>query len=206
MAFLQKHWFKLAAAALVLAALWVVGGKYLKGDQIEWLPNPRPAADYTLTDANGRTVKFADGQGKVRLYYFFFSHCPDVCPQTTFTLSKLQTALQKEGLLGGQVVINSISFDPARDTPERLKEFSAPFNPVPGAWNFLTGTDEKEMAELAKKYMVSVIKDEKGNFGHYNMYVLVDKKDMIRKYFVVDDEFEMQDAVKALKALAEEKV
>ena len=47
-----------------------------------------------------KPLPLQDMNGKVRLVYFFYSFCPDVCLPTTFLISQVQDALKKKDLLG----------------------------------------------------------------------------------------------------------
>ncbi len=47
--------------------------------------------------------------------------------------------LEADGLLGDDVVLATITFDPERDTPERLKTYSEQMNADGGSWLWLTG-------------------------------------------------------------------
>ncbi|WP_276354032.1 SCO family protein [Cohnella caldifontis] len=178
----KRYAFPLAvlAVCVILAAyvLWnqYGGSKYPKG------------ADFAYTDLDGQTVTLKNTNGSVRLLYFFYSYCPDVCPPTTFLMSQVQDELKKEGKFGSEVKFLSVTIDPTRDTPERLKEWSAQFGADPGGWKFLRG-DEKATADLAKQYQILVTKDAEGNFGHMNLIVLLDKKGRIRDWISANDYF-----------------
>ena len=173
------------AFPLVLFGLCVILGAYLLWNSLSGggskLTDQGPAADFTYTDIDGKPVTMSEENGKVRLVYFFYSNCPDVCPPTTFMMSQVQNQLKDEGKFGSQVEFLSITIDPTRDTPEALKTFGDKFNADYTGWKFLRG-DEAETADLAKKYNLLVQKDNEGNFGHSNLIVLVDKKGHIRDY------------------------
>lgn len=179
--FIQKHWFK-----LILSALVVILGGYLAYANLSGggkkFPVRGEAADFTLTNMNGEKVTLADTNGHVRLFYFFFSHCPDVCPPTTYLLSGVQNILKDKGYFGTGAQFLSITIDPERDTLERLNEFSGRYKVDESGWLFLRGDDEKATHELAKSYQVGVLKDNEGNFIHANLFVLVDRKGKIREF------------------------
>lgn len=177
--FWQKHWFKVLVVAVVVVAAATYWAKSRGGGSE--LPLIKQAADFKLETTDGSFTGLKDADGKVRLVYFFWSTCPDVCQPTTYELSKVQEELKKSGLLGTDAVMFSISFDPERDTVEQLKTYSARFNADPQGWKFLRG-DPKTVVDLAKQYGVSVIKDNNGNFIHTNSVALVDREGNIRKY------------------------
>lgn len=172
---------------LIVLGICVVLAGYIFWNQYGSSNYPK-GTDFSYTDVNGETVTLKNTNGSVRILYFFFSHCPDVCPPSTFLLSQAQDELKKEGLFGDKVKFLSVTIDPERDTPERLKEFAAQFDIDLDGWKFLRG-DEKETAELAGKYQVLVTKDDEGNFGHMNYFLLLDKKGNIREWIPANDYF-----------------
>jgi protein SCO1/2 len=78
--------------------------------------------DFTLIDKNGAVVTDEDFGGKVRLVYFGFTHCPDVCPVDVGVMSAALTELGDEA---DEVAAIFISVDPERDTPDVLKDYFA---------------------------------------------------------------------------------
>lgn len=208
-AFLRKNWFALAVSVILLAMigsfgyrLWGGGQAAATGTNLEKI---KAAPDFSLQDLSGATVTKADTNGKVRLFYFFYSMCPDVCQPTSFLLSKVQEELKKDKLLGDQAQIMSVTIDPARDTVEQLKKFNAPFNVDPNGWKFLRG-DEKVSLDLADKFGVTVVKDKDGNITHSNVILLVDKKGDLRTYYNANDvNLTEQTIAKDVKTLAKEK-
>ena len=73
-----------------------------------------PDLAFTLVDGNARSVSAADYSGKVKLLYFGFTHCKDICPET---LAMLALALQRLGDEADGVRVLFVSVDPKRDTP-----------------------------------------------------------------------------------------
>jgi protein SCO1/2 len=147
----------LAAGGAVLAAAW--GGLYLTqqdaGPQIiskspadGAFPEPGTVpigGPFTLVDHQGRTVTEQDFGNRYLLVFFGFSHCPDICPTT---LADIAGTLEMLGDDADAVQPLFISLDPERDTPERLAEYVAAFDPrIVG----LTGTPE-QIAAVAGEY------------------------------------------------------
>ena len=73
-----------------------------------------------LVDVNGARVTQADFAGQPTVIYFGFTHCPDVCPTTMYSVAQ---ALAQEDSYDVQAVL--ISVDPARDTPEVMRAYAA---------------------------------------------------------------------------------
>lgn len=80
---------------------------------------------FMLTDQNGKTVKDTDFRGKPMLVFFGYTHCPDICPVTVATLSKVMEILGKDA---DGVAPVFITVDPKRDTPAALKEYLSNFD------------------------------------------------------------------------------
>lgn len=150
----------------------------------------RPVADFSFENLDGKNVTLNDTDGKVRLFYFFFSSCPDVCPVTTLHLSKVQDLLKEQGVFGSKASIVSITFDPDRDTPEKLKEFGDKFKADYTGWYFLRG-DQQQVIDLAtKSFGILVLKDNDNNFSHADLIGLVDKKGNLRKIYRPEETIE----------------
>lgn len=103
---------------------------------------------FTLTNQNGETVTDQTYRGKYMLVFFGFTFCPDICP------TGLQTALNAIDVAGDvakkQVQPIFITVDPARDTPEKLKDYVRMFGPT---LTGLTGTPA-QIAAVARAYKV----------------------------------------------------
>lgn len=87
-----------------------------------------------LQDSNGSTVTQADFAGAPAVVYFGFTHCPDICPTTMYTLAE---ALAQPG--GYDVTPILISVDPERDTPQVMGAY-ARTDGFPSGLVGLTGT------------------------------------------------------------------
>lgn len=84
-----------------------------------------PALNFTNQDKEAITLDSLKGQW--RLMFFGYTFCPDVCPATLAQLKQLFTKLPEKdrNALG----VTFVTVDPARDTPERLKQYVEFFNP-----------------------------------------------------------------------------
>lgn len=155
------------------------------------------AADFELTNLNGDTMTLADTEGKVRLVYFYFSHCTTGCVPATYFLSKVQDELKEKGVFGKDVEFLQITFDPERDTTERLKEFAALNKADTTAWHFLRG-EEQYSRDLALKYKIAVADIGDGQFAHTNAVLVINQLGYVeKKYFPVGnlDNIEPSDIV-----------
>lgn len=103
--------------------------------------------DRTLRDQEGRRVRFAREVlgDDVVVMDFVFTHCGTVCPVLSAKMARLQQLLG--GRLGKGVRLVTLSLDPVRDTPERLKAWGARFKAGPH-WQLVTGPQEDQEAVL----------------------------------------------------------
>lgn len=106
---------------------------------------------FTLTDTQGRTVTEASLKGQPHAIFFGFTRCPEICPTTLASLTRLHQALGKDA---EKLRIVFVSVDPEHDTPGRLGDYLSAF-PIPVTG--LTGTPE-QLAQIIKGYAVYVKK------------------------------------------------
>lgn len=182
MAFLKKYAFHIAVSCLILLmGFYLLYTYVLKEEAVPGIKQAAPA--FSLTDTNDNPVTLDTTSGKVRLVYYYFASCPDVCPPTTFLLSQVQDILREKGELGDKVEMISITFDPVTDTPEVITDFATKVGADFDHWTFLRGETSEQMIELAREYGVAVIYDEENKtFYHNNVITLVDGEGNIREW------------------------
>lgn len=117
---------------------------------------------FSLVDHAGQPVTEKTWPGKYKLVFFGFTHCPEICPAA---LSRIAEAMEKDAAAFEKVQVLFVTTDPARDTPQAMKEYVANFNP---AILGLTGTEEQvKAAETA--YKVYAAKRETDEGKDYTM-------------------------------------
>ncbi len=105
-------------------------------------------ANLKLVDQDGNSVDlYSLMQGRTIVMHSFFATCVASCPIMTKTLSAVQERFADH--VGKDLVLVSITVDPANDTPAKLKAYARNMNAKPG-WYFLTGTKEQVDAALRK--------------------------------------------------------
>jgi protein SCO1/2 len=109
------------------------------------MPELRPLPPFSLLDQQGRTYDNRRLQGRWTLLSFGYTHCPDICPTSLAMLAQMKGQLQTIGMQT-PYEIGFVSVDPERDTPQRLAEYVAYFDPeflgisgTPSAIEALTG-------------------------------------------------------------------
>mgnify|MGYP000898199209 CR=1 FL=1 len=179
MAYVKRYRFAIAVGVLVLLMAGYLLYTRLGGEKLPVIKESLP--DFTLTDLDGEPRAFSDSDGKVRLVYFFFATCPDVCPLTTRDMVDVQNALKERGLFGSKVEFFWISVDPYRDTPEVLERYADAYKADRSGWHFLRG-EAAEVAEIGKYFDLTVINPSPDQIVHANVIALVDQKGRLRKY------------------------
>lgn len=148
-------------------------------DQQDWnaksISGLMPELAYQLTDTSGETVTATDTDGNIRLMFFGFTSCPDICPTTLQKLSRAVNDLPESAREDVRIIF--VSVDPERDTPERIKSYVEFFNDdIIG----LTGNEEN-LRELSKRYRTTFgyeVPDENGNYdvSHSSAVYVFDRK------------------------------
>ncbi len=94
--------------------------------------------DLSLVDQDGRKVLFASEVigDRIVVMDFVYTSCTTVCPVLSAVFGQVQERLGDQ--LGNEVSLVSVSVDPTRDTPQRLKAYAARHKARPG-WIWLTG-------------------------------------------------------------------
>ena len=83
--------------------------------------NPPDAPDFTLLNQDGESVTLSDFSDKVVVVAFIYTSCPDVCLAISANLAWIYENL---GEYSDDVVILSITIDPARDTVDRFAQWT----------------------------------------------------------------------------------
>lgn len=95
--------------------------------------------DLKVTSNEGRELRFYSDilRDKTVLISFYYLDCGTVCPLQNKVLAELQNLLGER--LGKDILVLSISVDPARDNPELVKAYARSWNARAGRL-FLTGS------------------------------------------------------------------
>jgi protein SCO1/2 len=188
-AFERLIWAGLGVVVVVVVAagLWslAVGSRTQVSNELPVFGEIPP---FTLTERSGRTITESDLAGEPWIADFIFTQCAGVCPILSGRMAELQGAVQAAGLT---VRLVSFSVDPARDTPEVLREYAERFAADPERWIFLTGDRETLYRLIGEGFRLSVAErspEEAAEDGgelitHSDRFVLVDGARRIRGYY-----------------------
>lgn len=156
-------------------------------------------SDFRLTNQLGQEVSMKDmvhrteegkEEPKIIVADFFFTHCPNICPNMTRAMKLLQDGIKSADKVGnrepGFVQFLSISIDPERDSMAQLRDWADRFHINPMDWWLLTG-DKKTIYALSNEELKMGTVDS--GFIHSDRFVLLDRYRKIRGYYrVLDDQ------------------
>ncbi len=113
---------------------------------------------WNLTNQDNQAFGSANLQGRVVLVTFVYTNCPTVCPLITAQMKKLQDEFKQDGAYAARLAFVSITVDPQRDTPVRLKEYAARMGVDFSGWNWVTG-DAAQMEKVWQDFGVVAYMD-----------------------------------------------
>jgi protein SCO1 len=190
---LSPGWLLFAALALAVPV-----APLLLSRRPPALPDLGELPAFSLIDQRGRAFGRDDLRGKVWVADFVFTSCSDACPRLTQRMRSLQDRLDPHGGIG----LLSISVDPERDTPEKLRSYGEAYGARDEQWRFLTGSPTEVQRTVVKGFKMAMAKvppegaapesdDELRaqafDILHGDRLVLVDSAARIRGYYVADD-------------------
>lgn len=145
----------------------------------------KPTPQFSLSDADGRTVTLSQFKGKVVVLHFIYASCPDVCPLHADRVAEVQ-AMVNVSPMKAQVQFVSITTDPTNDTPEVLRGYAPVHGLDPANWMFLTtaaGQQEDTTRRLAEAFGHKFTKTE-GNYQVHGVVThVIDKQGRWRANF-----------------------
>jgi len=155
------------------------------------LPVIDTIADHPLVDADGRATRlFALTDARIALVAFVYTACIEAvgCPVSNAVLHQIDRALADDAALAAEVTLLTVSFDPERDTPERMAQQRALHAPR-SRWRFATGSSEAELRPLLDDFDQPVAKLRfedgvwSGLFRHVLKVFLLDREHRVRSIY-----------------------
>ena len=188
---LHPGWVAFAALALAIPMGALLFRQTVKPD----LPVLGDLPAFTLTAEDGKPFGRDDLLGRVWIADFVFTSCSDACPRLQGKMKQIQDRLVPLEQ-GGNIGLLSISVDPDRDTPEKLRQYGETFGARPGLWRSLTGDQKEVERTVVKGFHIAMAKVpredadphlEAFEIMHGERLVLVDRMGRIRGYYDADD-------------------
>lgn len=124
--------YALAALSIVVVFLFVAARPVLV------LPRISLAPAFVFTDQDNQRLSHGDLRGHIVLYNFTYTHCAAPCSQIDQRLHSVQEQIGQQGL-GVPVELVTISFDPERDSGDRLRAYARQIEADLDNWHFVSG-------------------------------------------------------------------
>ena len=101
---------------------WSFANLFNNNDSDQYIDN-----SFNLINHNGEEVSIKSYLNKNKVFFFGFTHCPDVCPMGVSVLSNVIDDIEERADIDDYKFI-FVTVDPDRDTPNRLNDFLSNFN------------------------------------------------------------------------------
>ncbi len=198
---------RILLSAVVVTVVLACAAKLLLARSIA-LPELGQLPAFQLTDERGASLTRESLRGHVTVVDFIFTSCATACPLLSSEMSRLQAEVRRAGH-GDRVRLLSVSVDPERDTPERLRAFAARYEADPALWRFARG-NEADMRRVVVDGMKQEVarQTDRGEVDgftilHGTKLVLLDDEARIRGYYDAKDQESMRKLRTDLSALAD---
>lgn len=112
---------------------------------------------------NGAAIRLRDLSGPVQIVGLVFTHCSAICPTLVLDMKSIQ---QHVGWLHRRnVKFLLVSIDPARDTPEKMRDYMNKMGLDSDVWTFIRSKPE-DLSDLASLLGVKIAPLPEGGFSH----------------------------------------
>lgn len=148
------------------------------------------APEGRVLDVHGRAARLSQYlHDRITLLGFIYTTCadPDGCPLAYRVFDALKEAIAATPRLQGQVRLVTLSFDPARDTPEAMRRYAGS-RVVEGdgglCWYFLTTRSARELLPLVEGFGQDIRVTAAGReLSHVLKVFLIDRRGDIREIY-----------------------
>ena len=130
--------------------------------------------DFSLLDQRRRQVSLSQFKGKVVVANFIYTTCalPNFCLRLANNFGVLQRRFAKE--LGRDLILLTVTFDPAHDTPDVMAKYASQWNANADTWRFLTGPPS-DVDRACRLFGVRAFSNE-GLYDHSLHTVIIDRQ------------------------------
>jgi protein SCO1 len=134
-----------------------------RGYEGAYLETPYVVPDLALSDTSGEPYSLATAEAPLKVVFFGYTKCPDICQVVMSTIASAVSRLDEEQR--DQVEVVFVTTDPVRDTGQVLRTYLDRLDP---AFVGLTG-DLDRIIDLAKPMRVFVAEGRKLPSGGYEV-------------------------------------
>jgi protein SCO1/2 len=147
---------------------------------IQVLPRISLAPGFAFVDQDGERLTNEDLRGSLVFYTFTYTGCAAECPDTGEAMSSIKETVDEIDTGGIPVRFVTISFDPDRDTPTRLRSYAQELGADTEVWRFVTGEPARLKNVIGGGFSTYYSQNEDGTFAFDPAFALVDGWGILR--------------------------
>ncbi len=177
---------------------------YRQAPMVEPLRVGDAIPNYYFTNQLGRPISLQDFRGQALAITFIYTRCPypNFCPRMSNRFLDAQKKLKARPGGPANWHLLCVSFDPAYDTPARLKAYAETWQQDPARWSFATG-DLWTLDGITEQCGLQFWREENAVLGHNVRAVVIDAAGRLQRVLEGNewkaDEL-VEELVKAAKA------
>lgn len=176
----------LAAFAAVTSGFAAVTADGVRRIQLK--REPRSLPSLPLLDAQGRSLSLENYGSPAPMVTFVtmvYLQCQSICRTSVSGQSWMQHAIQSRGL-ENKVRLLTLSFDPANDTPQVMRDYARRVGADPALWQFATVQNPRDLPALLKTFDIIVLPDGLGGYSHNAALFLIDHHGRLSRAYDID--------------------
>ncbi|HEY2406608.1 MAG TPA: SCO family protein [Polyangiaceae bacterium] len=131
----------------------------------------------TLVDQDGQSFALDSYRGHPVLVSMFYASCPYACPTLISQIQRVDRALSARAR--GDLRVLLVSFDPERDTPEKLKQLCLERHVDETRWR-LARASADDVRQLAAVLGVKYKRLDDGGYNHSSVITVLDQQGFVR--------------------------
>jgi protein SCO1/2 len=149
--------------------------------------------DFKLRNQDGRGIALHRFRGKELLVTFIYTRCPlpNFCPRVTHQFADIDRQLQSTPALYRKTHLLCVSFDPANDTPERLRAYGATYigsgeSSAFSHWDFAV-PDKDTLVKMARFFNLGFTPEADSTITHTLSTTLVGADGKVVQFYPGND-------------------
>ena len=146
-----------------------------------------PMPNYPFTDQYNKPLNLDNFRGRVLVMTFIYTRCPlpDFCPRMSMHFRSAYEAIRKDTNAPDNWHFLSITFDPAHDTPDVLRNYAKAYSYDPDKWSFVT-SEIIEIDAITEQFGLMFNRSELSptDWDHNLRTVIIDPHGTIHKIYI----------------------
>lgn len=179
----------LVTAAGIAALGWATQGFRVATSEgarrLDVAERPRDLPPVDLIDQTGGTFRLDDLGARAVVVDFFYTRCTSVCGQLATAFRDLRDDLRRSGH-DDRVMMVSITFDSARDTPQDIAAYAEAVGAEAPRWR-MARADPAQLSALLDAFGVVAVPDDMGGFVHNAAIHLLDGRGRLIRIFDLNE-------------------